>query len=137
MYIKKIFPFLLLPFSVAAFATEKNQINYESMNANCFQEAQKENKGKMVTGTVVACAEGTSTEAKKEINILYKKLYEKLLVTSPEKALTLEESQKSWVKYRNKHCTLAYELVGSPMYYVCPMDLNVLRVKELRQLLDE
>jgi hypothetical protein len=85
MYIKKIFIFLLLPFSVAVMAAESYQINYQLMNTNCNQELQKENKGKMVTANVVACAEGTSTEAKREINILYKRLYEKLLVSSPEK----------------------------------------------------
>ena len=80
--------------------------------------------------------EGAAVEAKKEINKLYKQLYTKLRESSPEDALKLEKSQKAWLIYRNNYCELAGLHIGSPLYYVCPMDLNIQRVSELRQFFD-
>jgi uncharacterized protein YecT (DUF1311 family) len=69
--------------------------------------------------------------------MLYRKAYEMLSKQSAADAAKLEHSQKSWVSYRNKHCELATSYVGSPMFGVCPMQLNISRVNELRELVGQ
>ena len=56
---------------------------------------------------------------------------------SKEDAIKFENSQKSWLKYRNNHCELMGSYVGSPMYNYCPMLLNESRVAELKELAGE
>ncbi|MEA5599286.1 lysozyme inhibitor LprI family protein [Rivularia sp. UHCC 0363] len=52
-------------------------------------------------------------------------------------AQQFEQSQKAWLTYRDTHCKLAGSYVGSQMYSYCPMQLNILRVTELRELAGE
>lgn len=127
----KILLFLIFFISNLAFA--ESTIDYKKMHGNCWDDAQKKSNGRMTTGNLAACAEGTSVEAKKEMNTLYKRLYKNLSESSPEDALKLEQSQKAWLIYRDKYCELAGSQIGSPMYAVCPMDLNIQRVNELRE----
>lgn len=88
-------------------------------------------------GVVEACASSVSESAKKEINRLYKKFYDQLIAESADDARAFETAQKSWLSYRNLHCELAGQYVGSPMYAYCPMALNIERVKELQELVGE
>lgn len=69
-----------------------------------------------------------------EINKQYGILYKKLKTGDISDALKLENAQKGWIQYRNNHCELMGSIVGSPMYHVCPMDLNIIRAKELGDL---
>lgn len=116
-------------------ATEQENINVTSVNKfdaiydNCLKEA-----GAVNNTSVMECATKTSAKAKEQINTLFRKTHQQLLSKSPENAVKFEQSQKSWVKYRNTHCDLATEYVGSPMFAYCPMKLNVLRVNELQEL---
>jgi uncharacterized protein YecT (DUF1311 family) len=83
---------------------------------------------------VMGCAEEASAAAKKEITRLYAKLQAEL---PAEDGKSLEEAQRSWIRYRDLHCKLAGDHVGTPMYSVCPMDLNIARAKELAELAGE
>jgi len=92
--------------------------------------------GMMNNASVAGCAEGVSEAVKKEMNRVYQQLFLKLQESAPEDAQQLEEAQKAWLIYRNGQCDLQGKHVGSPMYYTCPMQLNIQRVDELKFLLD-
>lgn len=119
--------FLLIP--ICAFANESAVKDYDKIYSQCL-----DNSGPINNSVVAACSEEASNEAKKELNALYNKFYAKLKSENPEDAEKFELSQKSWLKYRNSHCELAGSYVGSPMYGYCPMQLNIERVMQLREL---
>jgi uncharacterized protein YecT (DUF1311 family) len=82
----------------------------------------------------MGCADEASEAAKREITRLYAKLQAQL---PPEDAKALEASQRAWIHYRDIQCKLAGDHVGTPMYSVCPMDLNIARAVELAELAGE
>lgn len=90
--------------------------------------------GTINNGIVEACSGEASVAAKKQINHYYQKMYNRLQQQSPEDANRLEEAQKAWISYRDKHCSLAGSYVGSPMYSFCPMQMNISRAHELQEL---
>jgi uncharacterized protein YecT (DUF1311 family) len=106
-----------------------NQSDYSKSYEVCLRESSP-----ISNGVVSACAENVSSKAKSEINALYASLRRKYLASSPEDSADLEKAQKAWLSYRISHCALVGRHVGSPMIYVCPMTLNIQRVKELREL---
>ena len=118
--------FQMLTMTVNAKEVDKFQLGYD----NCVKKA-----GSINNNVVYDCAGETSTAAKTEMNSLYLKLHEVMFQRSSADALKLEQTQKSWVNYRNKHCELMADYVGSPMFAYCPMQLNISRVKELEELL--
>ena len=118
----------LLPLTTNA---ESGKKYYDELYDKCLT-----NEGGLNNGSVEACSNKTSKVAKSEINFLYSKVYEKLSSISTTDATKFEQSQKSWVLYRNNHCELAGNYVGSPMFAFCPMEMNISRVVELQKFLD-
>ena len=114
----------------SAHAAQPKGTDYQAMYDQCIAKS-----GPIDNNTVLACSEGTSEAAKKEMNALYDKLHAAFLADAPGDAAVLEQSQKAWVRYRNTQCQLAFAHVGTPMYGYCPMELNIRRVEELRKLL--
>lgn len=114
---------LILPFSALA--------DYDQQYQTCLDAS-----GMINNASVAGCAEGVSEAVKKEMNRVYQQLFLKLQESAPEDAQQLEEAQKAWLIYRNGQCDLQGKHVGSPMYYTCPMQLNIQRVDELKFLLD-
>jgi uncharacterized protein YecT (DUF1311 family) len=131
MMLRTIFTVLII-FSGSLAAASKTQIDYEEMYSKCIDAS-----GGINNGTVDACSSYTSDQVKKEMNRLYKKIYESFLTDFPEDAKKLEQAQQAWITYRNGQCSLAASHVGSPMYSYCPMKLNIARVIELRELAGE
>ncbi len=121
---KQLIPLLLiLPFSALA---DNDQRYQDCLDAS----------GMINNASVAGCAEGVSEAAKKEMNRVYQQLFLKLQESAAEDAQQLEEAQKAWLIYRNGQCDLPGKHVGSPMYYTCPMQLNIQRVDELKFLLN-
>ena len=118
----------LLPFALQAGADDMNDISTR------YEDCIRTNPQKLSAAAV--CAEGASESAKKEMNRAYQRLYLKLQQTSQEDAQQLEDAQKAWLIYRNAHCDMMGKYDGSPMYTICPMELNIDRVAELQFLLD-
>jgi uncharacterized protein YecT (DUF1311 family) len=118
----------LLPLIASA---ETGNKFYDELYDNCLTK-----EGGLNNASVEVCSNRTSKAAKSEINFLYSKVYEKLSSISTADAAKFEQSQKSWIVYRNNHCELAGNYVGSPMYAFCPMEMNVLRISELQKFLD-
>ncbi len=118
---------LLLPCATAMAAPE--HADYDHMYSDCVDRA-----GTLNNGVVDACSSTTSEHVKAEMNALYKRIHDRLSTQSPQDADRLEQAQKSWLVYRNTHCDLAGAYVGSPMYAFCPMQLNIARLAELREL---
>jgi len=118
----------LMPFIL--FAETKNK--YEKIYNDCIHE-----EGQINNTVVAMCSENTSAFAKKEMNRLYKIIYRNISVRSIDDAKQFENSQIAWLKYRNIHCKLMGNYVGSPMYYFCPMEQNIKRVLELETMANE
>jgi uncharacterized protein YecT (DUF1311 family) len=87
--------------------------------------------------SVGLCAEEVTIQADGEMKRLYQKAHQRIGDQSPEDAAKLEGAQASWLAYRNAHCALAGQYVGSPMYSYCPMTLGIQRVGELREMAGE
>lgn len=92
--------------------------------------------GMINNASVAGCAEGVSEAVKKDMNRVYQQLFLKLQDDAPQDAEQLEAAQKAWLVYRNGQCDLQGKRIGSPMYYTCPMGLNIQRVEELKFLLE-
>lgn len=124
-----LFLLALLALLGGAVAAEPNP--YRQHYDDCLRE-----HGPINNGVVAACAEGTSELVKRDMNRLYQALYRRLEQQRPEHAAQLERAQRAWLRYRKEHCELQGALVGSPLYLVCPMEMNIERVAELQYLLD-
>lgn len=106
--------------------------DYASQYDRCLSEAGATNNT-----SVLNCSSTVSASVKSEINALYAKLHARLAQQSADDANKLEQTQKAWLAYRNGQCDLATSYVGSPMFGYCPMQLNIQRADELRELLGE
>ena len=106
--------------------------DYEAMYSKCLKDAGGANNS-----SVYSCSQETTAVIKKEMNQLYDKIHKTISEASKDDAQKFEASQKVWLSYRNTHCELATTYVGSPMAAYCPMQLNIERVKELRELAGE
>jgi uncharacterized protein YecT (DUF1311 family) len=115
-------------------AAQVNAASSDELDAR-YNDCLETSEG-LTNSLVAACAEGVSDVAKKQMNHTYQRLYLKLQQASTEAAQQLEEAQKAWLIYRNAHCDMQGKHIGSPMYYTCPMELNINRLVELEFLLD-
>jgi len=122
---------LLLPATSINSWAEVNK-KYDIAYENCVKKA-----GTINNGVVHECSGIVSDLVKKEMNRLYGVIYKNISEQSKEDAQKFEQSQKTWLKYRESHCELMGSYVGSPMYSFCPMGLNKLRVTELTELAGE
>lgn len=111
-----------------ALAGSRNESNLEGVYDKCIGDRSINNM------IVYECSEKASDAAKEIINKTYKKLHSRLSAESPSDALKLDQAQKSWIIYRDLHCDLASNLVGSPMSGYCPMQMNIDRANELQEL---
>ena len=127
-----IFVSFLLLSTHAVTATSKQPADYQSMYDKCLNEF-----GQINNSSVMGCSDVASNAANKEINSLYNTIHATILVNSKKDAAKFEASQKSWLNYRNMHCILAGNYIGTPMYSACPMKLNIARVTELRALANQ
>lgn len=127
-------PMLLLLLALPAFAcaSPASSPDYQQAYDTCLEQA-----GGINNGTVDACSSTVLEQAKVEMTRLYRSFYRRLLDQSPDDAAALDRAQKSWLVYRDLHCQLAGAHVGSPMYSFCPMQLNIARVNELRELVGQ
>lgn len=115
---------------VAQASAAEGPLDYDKAYSDCLAEAGGANNG-----TVSACAEDVANQTKPEMNRLYQAIRDRMNGTAD--AAKLEKAQKAWIVYRDNYCELAGSYVGSPMYYVCPMRLNVERVRQLREMAGE
>ncbi|WP_312916892.1 lysozyme inhibitor LprI family protein [Stenotrophomonas sp.] len=123
---------LLLALPAFACASPTSSPDYQQAYDTCLEQA-----GGINNGTVDACSSTVSEQVKVEMTRLYRSFYRRLLDQSPDDAAALDRAQKSWLVYRDLHCHLAGAHVGSPMYSFCPMQLNIARVNELRELVGQ
>lgn len=113
-------------------AEQPRQQNYRSDYDDCVKDAI--GRGMGPNAALEACTESVTDGAKHEMNVLYKRIHDDLQAKSPSDATEFETAQRSWLAYRNAHCHLAQKLIGDPETVICPMDLNIERVNELRRL---
>ncbi|HBM8748875.1 TPA: DUF1311 domain-containing protein [Escherichia coli] len=86
----------------------------------------------------MGCADLASDAAKKDMNIVYQKIY-KIIQTreTPDITRKFEVSQRNWITLRENWCDVQGFIIGTPMYSVCRMDMNISRVNELNDLLEQ
>ncbi|KJM56109.1 hypothetical protein B5M10_23665 [Pluralibacter gergoviae] len=72
------------------------------------------------------------------MNITYQKIF-KIIESRdlPEVAKSFELAQKSWLALRENWCDVQGFIIGTPMYSVCRMDMNISRVNELNDFLEQ
>jgi uncharacterized protein YecT (DUF1311 family) len=104
-------------------------VDYRAMYGECLKKAGRTNNA-----SVAQCSAQTFKAAGQEIDRLYSKIYQQMTSRNAGDAKQFASSQKSWIAYRDSHCKLAGAYVGSPMYGYCPMQSNISRVNELREL---
>ncbi|KZP78518.1 hypothetical protein A3460_20130 [Enterobacter roggenkampii] len=86
----------------------------------------------------MGCADLASSAAKKDMNIIYQKIFN--IIDSrdvPDIVKSFELAQKSWLTSRENWCDVQGFMIGTPMYSVCRMDMNITRVNELNDLLKQ
>ena len=120
---------LLLPMLVVFNASAEIANRYDKMYDDCLKKA-----GTINNSIVHGCSSLVSETANKDMDNLYRSIYQKISKISAEDAKTFERSHKSWIEYRDNHCGLMGSYVGSPMYSYCPMQLNKKRAEEMREL---
>ena len=120
---------LLLPSFLAFNASAETANRYDKMYDDCLKKA-----GTINNSIVHSCSSLVSETLNKDIDNLYRAIYQKISQISAEDAKTFKQSHKSWVEYRDNHCGLMGSYVGSPMYSYCPMQLNKKRAEEMREL---
>lgn len=85
----------------------------------------------------MGCADLASVAAKKDMNVIYQKAYIIIgLRNSPDIKNSFELAQKSWLTSRENWCDVQGFMIGTPMYSVCRMEMNISRVNELNDLLE-
>ncbi|MFX3394581.1 lysozyme inhibitor LprI family protein, partial [Klebsiella pneumoniae] len=79
-----------------------------------------------------------SDAAKKDMNIVYQKIYKIIKARGiPDITSKFETAQKNWIASRENWWDVQGLIIGSPMYSVCRMDMNISRVNELNDLLEQ
>lgn len=129
MHPKKVFFLLLiLPFfSLAALQ------DYSKIESDCRRENPEINNS-----IVMGCADMASSAAKKDMNIVYQKIYKIIIERDDAHVINnLETAQKSWLASRESWCDLQGFMIGSPMYSLCRMEMNISRVNELNHFLEQ
>lgn len=105
------------------------ETKYERLYSQCVDKA-----GSMNNTIMTSCSEQTSLVAKEDINHFYQKIEKKLNLYDDKTALIkqLASSQKTWIKYRNEHCSLSNSIAAQSPY--CLMLINAQRAEELKSL---
>jgi uncharacterized protein YecT (DUF1311 family) len=124
-------PLMILLFLGCAATAQAQSVHLEAYD-RCVED-----NGPINNSVVHECAGAASDAAKADINRYYKKAQANLATQNSQDAIALENSQKAWVIYRNSHCALAEQHIGSPMASYCPMQLNAARAEELKALAGE
>ncbi|AVR04457.1 lysozyme inhibitor LprI family protein [Pluralibacter gergoviae] len=127
--IKKLILFLIVS-PLSSYAALQN---YSTIESECRKENDEINNS-----VVMGCAELASSAAKKDMNITYQKIF-KIIESRdlPEVAKSFELAQKSWLALRENWCDVQGFIIGTPMYSVCRMDMNISRVNELNDFLEQ
>lgn len=116
--------------STQALAEQPKLEDYRAAYGECLKNSTDAGP----TGAIEGCTEFVVADTKREMNALYKVIHDRLQSKSPDDAAEFDAAQKSWLAYRTAHCDIAGKYVGSPEFVVCPMDLNIERVHELRHI---
>ena len=113
--------------------TNTTLTDYTKIETDCRKENQDINNS-----VVMGCADLASDAAKKDMNIVYQKIY-KIIQTRepPDITRKFEVSQRNWITLRENWCDVQGFIIGTPMYSVCRMDMNISRVNELNDLLEQ
>lgn len=86
-------------------------------------------------GVMYECAVRAIEVAKQDINRIYASLEADLKATGREATRAkLERTQRAWITYRDGRCELEGELIGTPAYGLCLLEVTAKRVQELEEL---
>lgn len=107
--------------------------DYSKIESDC----RKENTD-LNNSIVMGCADLASDAAKKDMNATYQKIYTIIEARDmPDITKNFEIAQKSWLVMRENWCDLQGFMIGSPMYSICRMDMNIARVNELDEFMQQ
>lgn len=107
--------------------------DYTKFETDCRKENQDINNS-----VVMGCADLASDAARKDMNRVYNKIYKIIDARKiPDITRKFEMSQKNWITLRENWCDVQGFIIGTPMYSVCRMDMNISRVNELNDMLEQ
>lgn len=107
--------------------------DYTKIETDC----RKENRD-INNFVVMGCADLASGAARKDMNVVYQKIYKIIKLRElPDITGQFETAQKNWITLRENWCDVQGFIIGTPMYSVCRMDMNITRVNELNDLLEQ
>jgi len=108
--------------------TKDIKIEYDDIYAKCVGNNS-------ITNTLInACAGFINHLMEKKIQHLYTDLLKKFKEDSPNSIEKLKDSQKMWQLYKDSECDLEGWAIGTPMYDLCPVEINKERIKRLESL---
>ncbi|MWP60469.1 DUF1311 domain-containing protein, partial [Escherichia coli] len=92
--------------------TNATLTDYTKIETDCRKENQDINNS-----VVMGCADLASDAAKKDMNIVYQKIY-KIIQTreTPDITRKFEVSQRNWITLRENWCDVQGFIIGTPMY---------------------
>lgn len=94
-------------------------------------------KNSPINNSVVSlCASEDIQNTEKTIEQYYQQIYQQISEDNIENAKKFAKSHQAWKDYRDAHCELAGQYIGSPMYDYCPMQMNQNRIKQLVEMLE-
>lgn len=113
--------------------TQAAMNDYAEIESACRKEHVEVNNTVVMGGADLA-----SNAAKKDMNILYRKIYRLIEARDlPDIASRFQLAQKSWLAFRESWCDMQGFMIGSPMYSLCRMEMNISRVNALNQFLQK
>lgn len=106
-----------------------------SQEKSIYNECVEKN-GPINNSVVSLCTSEESKSTEKTIEQYYQQIYQQISEDNIDNAKKFAKSHRAWKNYRDTHCELAGQYIGSPMYDYCPMQMNQNRIKQLVEMLE-
>ena len=108
-----------------------SNIDYQSQYDQCIDRITAP-----YNGAIAACARSVDALVSEDLNNTYE-IYNFYANDnnpySPETARLLKASQVAYLDYRSKMCQFRNRIGAMPMDVICPMEMNIRRLRELQE----
>jgi uncharacterized protein YecT (DUF1311 family) len=128
----------LASFPAVGAGTTQAETKYDRLYGACMDEpghGAEEVSPAAYNAVMYECAVRAIEVAKQDINRIYASLEAELKTSGREATRAkLERTQRAWITYRDGRCELEGELIGTPAYGLCQLEVTAARVAELESL---
>lgn len=110
----------------------ETNIDYQSQYDQCVDRITAP-----YNGAIAACARSVDALVSEDLNNTYENIYNFYANDnnpySPDTARLLKASQVAYLDYRSKMCQFRNRIGAMPMDVICPMEMNIRRLRELQE----